>query len=552
MKIAIYSRKSKFTGKGESVENQISMCKQYAYSHFNNLTEDSFYIYEDEGFSGANVSRPQFQKFLKDSETEKFDVLIVYRLDRISRNVADFSNFFKQIESFGISFISIRENFDTSTPMGTAMIYISSVFAQLERDTIAERIKDNFYELAKYGRWLGGVAPYGYVSKKINYDKDNKSRQYYVLQACEHELSVVKIIFDKYLYFGSLSMTFKYMNENGFKTKRGKRFGYQSIRDILKNPVYCKADEDIYNYYKAKGCEIYTDKSSFDSSVGLSVYNRTKNDAKGYQVDNDISNYIIATGFHKGIIDGKDFIKVLEKFDLNKDKSFSKIRTSPSLLHTLTYCGNCGSKMIAKNGRVLTDGTQSFSYICKEKSITRSVNCNSSNINGYFLENLVIEKIQDVCLNVHSDLHKNISTLNFKNKEDIHLQTKKLNDYNTTLNTIEHKINNLVNVISSDAFDINTSSILSKKINDLSKERDEIKNLINLTKTNLNTLSNEVIDVDFIRNIFSQFNNFDSLEQQEKINLLRIILSRVTIYDTTIDIKLRFDVNDEIEKQASD
>ncbi len=75
MKIAIYSRKSKFTGKGESVENQISMCKQYAYSHFENITEESFKVYEDEGFSGSNTSRPEFQRLLKETKTENFDII---------------------------------------------------------------------------------------------------------------------------------------------------------------------------------------------------------------------------------------------------------------------------------------------------------------------------------------------------------------------------------------------------------------------------------------------------------------------------------------------
>jgi len=104
MKAAIYSRKSKFTGKGESVENQIQLCKEHGMKYLG-LSEDDFTIYEDEGFSGGNTNRPQFQRLIKDAKARKFDILICYRLDRISRNVSDFS--------------------------------------QLERETIAERIKDN-------------------------------------------------------------------------------------------------------------------------------------------------------------------------------------------------------------------------------------------------------------------------------------------------------------------------------------------------------------------------------------------------------------------------
>jgi len=142
MKAAIYSRKSKFTGKGESVENQIQLCKEHGMKYLD-IAESDFTIYEDEGFSGGNTNRPQFQKLIKDAKAKKFDILICYRLDRISRNVSDFSQLIKDLNKYNVNFISIREQFDTTTPMGRAMMYIASVFSQLERETIAERIKDN-------------------------------------------------------------------------------------------------------------------------------------------------------------------------------------------------------------------------------------------------------------------------------------------------------------------------------------------------------------------------------------------------------------------------
>ena len=153
-RVAIYSRKSKFTGKGDSIENQIEMCKEYI---TNTIGKDiEFTIYEDEGFSGGNLDRPRFKKLMAAIKSKKFDILVCYRLDRISRNVADFSSTLEVLQSNNCSFISIKEQFDTSSPMGRAMIYIASVFAQLERETIAERVKDNMLELAKNGKWTGG------------------------------------------------------------------------------------------------------------------------------------------------------------------------------------------------------------------------------------------------------------------------------------------------------------------------------------------------------------------------------------------------------------
>ena len=154
-KVAIYSRKSVFTGKGESIENQIEMCKDY-YNRTHNNNEVEFLIYEDEGFSGGNINRPRFKELITDAKNKKFKALVCYRLDRISLNVAYFSSTLELLQDNDIEFISIKEQFDTSTPMGRAMIYIASVFAQLERETIAERVRDNMLQLARTARWLGG------------------------------------------------------------------------------------------------------------------------------------------------------------------------------------------------------------------------------------------------------------------------------------------------------------------------------------------------------------------------------------------------------------
>ena len=171
----IYSRKSKFTGKGESIENQIELCRQYIAMHFGDDAAENALVYEDEGFSGGNLERPQFKKMMKDSQKIEFAAIVVYRLDRISRNIGDFAKLIEDLGDRHIDFISIREQFDTSSPMGRAMMYIASVFSQLERETIAERIRDNMHELSKTGRWLGGTTPTGYASESES--KHNGGRQ---------------------------------------------------------------------------------------------------------------------------------------------------------------------------------------------------------------------------------------------------------------------------------------------------------------------------------------------------------------------------------------
>ena len=132
MLVAIYSRKSKWTGKGESVENQILMCKEYL-THVLHLTKEAkIREYVDEGFSGKNTKRPAFIKMLADMEEEHFDYLVCYKLDRLGRNLLDLTLLMEQLEKENTSFISIKERFDTTTPIGKAMLYFSGVLAQME------------------------------------------------------------------------------------------------------------------------------------------------------------------------------------------------------------------------------------------------------------------------------------------------------------------------------------------------------------------------------------------------------------------------------------
>ena len=140
--IAIYSRKSRFTGKGESIGNQVDMCRAYIRTAFGDAYADRAIVFEDEGFSGGNLNRPDFKKMMNAAREHRFRTVVVYRLDRISRSISDFSALIEELGRLGIDFVSIRESFDTSSPMGRAMMYIASVFSQLERETIAERIRD--------------------------------------------------------------------------------------------------------------------------------------------------------------------------------------------------------------------------------------------------------------------------------------------------------------------------------------------------------------------------------------------------------------------------
>lgn len=248
--IAIYSRKSKFTGKGESIENQIELCRQYIRVSNGDEAADRVLIYEDEGFSGGNLERPQFKRMMSDAKDGKLSAIVVYRLDRISRNIGDFAGLIESLNDRKISFVSIKEQFDTNSPLGRAMMYIASVFSQLERETIAERIRDNMHELAKSGRWLGGTTPTGYGSEQVQrMTVDGKVRKACKLNLIPEEAELVRLIYAKFLETRSITKTDAFLLQHGYTTKNGKNFTRFAIKGILTNPVYAKADSAVWAYF---------------------------------------------------------------------------------------------------------------------------------------------------------------------------------------------------------------------------------------------------------------------------------------------------------------
>ncbi|MDY3925708.1 MAG: recombinase family protein, partial [Anaerotignum sp.] len=134
--IAIYARQSVEKKDSISIESQIEYAKREIFS-------EDYRVYQDSGYSGKNTNRPAFHQMMEDIRNGSIEKVVVYRLDRISRSIMDFADFIDVLESNRISFVSATEKVDTSTPLGRAMLYIIVVFAQLERETIAERVRDN-------------------------------------------------------------------------------------------------------------------------------------------------------------------------------------------------------------------------------------------------------------------------------------------------------------------------------------------------------------------------------------------------------------------------
>lgn len=396
-KIAIYSRKSKFTGKGESIGNQIELCRQSIHLSYPNISDEDILIFEDEGFSGGNTNRPQFQEMLNLCRQKEIRCIVCYKLDRISRNVSDFSALIDELNRLDVTFNSISEKFDTTSHMGRAMMYIASVFAQLERETIAERIHDNMLELAKDGRWLGGNPPTGYKSVETigSVTIDGKKRKARKLEIIPKEAELVKLIYAKFLEFRSLTKTETYLLQNDYVTKTGKSFSRFAIKGILSNPVYLIADRTTWNYFEIKEIDVFSKKSEFNGKYGIMAYNKTSQQVGRANEVRDMKDWIIAVGKHQGIISSHDWVEVQKLLEQNKSKSYRKSRSNVALLSGLLFCGKCGSYMRPKlSQRKNKNGELIYDYLCELKEKSKSQKCNMKRPNGNELDKLVCEEIK--------------------------------------------------------------------------------------------------------------------------------------------------------------
>jgi site-specific DNA recombinase len=395
--IAIYSRKSKFTGKGESIGNQVELCKEYVRNMLGEEYVGRCVVFEDEGFSGGNLQRPDFKRMMEEVRKRKFKAIVVYRLDRISRNISDFTGLIDELTKLDVSFVSIKEQFDTSTPMGRAMMFIISVFSQLERETIAERIRDNMHELAKTGRWLGGNTPTGFKSGPVSkITIDGKERKSYKLIPIPEEIEIPKMIFDLYMETDSLTAVEAELLRQRIKTKKGKDFTRFAIKAMLQNPVYMVADEDAYNYFAAGGAEVCFPKEAFDGSCGIMAYNRTSQEKGRATQLLPVGEWIVAIGRHAGVVPSGQWIKVQQSLDRNKSKAYRKPRNNQALLTGLVYC-SCGERMYPKlSQRTDASGEIIFTYVCKMKERSKRERCSRRNANGNLLDTAIMEQIKSL------------------------------------------------------------------------------------------------------------------------------------------------------------
>lgn len=548
-KIAIYSRKSKFTGKGDSVENQIEMCKEYI---LNTVGKDvEFTIYEDEGFSGGNLDRPNFKKLMSAIKNRKFNILVCYRLDRISRNVADFSSTLEILQSNNCSFVSIKEQFDTSSPMGRAMIYIASVFAQLERETIAERVKDNMLEIAKNGKWTGGKIPLGFTSDKIEYtDEKGITRTSPQLVINKKEMEFVKFLYNKYLELGSLHKLEAYIHENNIKSKNNVLYEKSSLKTILQNPIYVKADSDVLKYLKNSNWNIYGEPDNIHSLLTYNKTEQTKVNGKYIKTKKAIAERFAAVSSIEGYIEPELWLSVQKQFDKNKD-TFPRLgKTHNALLVGKLRCGKCKEYMLVTHGRISKNtGKKLFYYTCSLKRKSKSNLCDNGNAKASDIENLVILSLKQLGTNKKGFI--NSLRNKYKNEStDENISIEKLS-LNSSLKEKRMQIDNLVTKLSMSE---EIEDILISKIKSLKSECTIIEeNIEKLESTRLKIKTN-LLNLDFIDSLLDKCAVIESLERDEQKMLIDNLIDTIYWYSDGRgkgSVKIKFIGTDDDTKELN-
>ena len=324
------------------------------------LGTDDYVIFEDAGYSGKNTDRPKFQEMMAQIRAGGFTHLLVWKIDRISRNLLDFASMYQELKDLGVVFVSKNEQFDTSTAMGEAMLKIILVFAVLERNMTSERVTATMISRASNGQWNGGRVPYGY-----NWDSDNQEFHFN-----EDEYNIARMIHDKYEEMRSLVREARWMNEQGYRTRAGNEWSPVSLLIILRSVFYC----------------------------GDYRYNVLKEGDR--QKVKDESEWVTVQDHHPAIISREQKERIISILDANSRLCKTRnMYSSPKHTHIfsgLIYCGNYGKPMGSSPASKKADGWQYSKYGCptKRKSATLCTGKSTSDpIVGEFVFNYVLNML---------------------------------------------------------------------------------------------------------------------------------------------------------------
>lgn len=453
--IAIYTRQSVEKDNSISIETQIDWCKS-------KITPDErdlpIRIYKDEGKSGGNTDRGEFQKMMRAIRKGKISKVIVYKIDRISRSMSDFVDIWQEFNDYNVKFISAQEAFDTECAYGEMLLKMMILFAELERKTTMKRVKDAYDSRSDKGLYMGGRLPYGFKLIETNV-AGLKTKMY---EENPEESMHIKYIYDVYSSdCVTLGRVLKALIGEGMETIRGSSWTTNKIGTALRNPIYVKADVSIYDFFASRGAKIINDVSEFDGTHSIYLHGKGKHTGG---VD-DLSDMKVVIAPHQGFIESSTWLRCQEILRRNKQIPRS-VTGQRSWLSGLMVCEQCGCGMTVtqyQDTRYFNCNTKRTKYKCKGPKTV---------IYADAVENLVFSAITEKILSFKKRKGV-ISAEENAEVKALHAQIRK----------IEAEEEKAVNAMLEDSLTDKVIAALNKKVDKLTKEKTQLYNRLESLKT---------------------------------------------------------------------
>ena len=495
MGIAIYARKSVERENSISCETQLDYCRAMLKP---DERKEKIYEFVDNGFSGGNLERDGFREMLELIKRGKISKVLVYRLDRISRSLSDFMSIISEFKNYNVSFVSSQESFDTSTSYGDMITKLLMVFAEFERQSIIERVTHAYQARSDQGIFMGGRRPYGFTfgDAVIHGIKTKK------LAPLADEISHVCRIFENYAV---PNVTLRRLQDdllkNGLVPTEGN-WSTAKLSAIIRNPIYVKADNSIYEYFRRKNVKIVSDISEFDGTRGIQLYGKTKHDFEA----EDWSDMKIVVMSHEGVIDSALWLACQKKVEKNK-KINNAISNTTSWLGGRIVCKKCGKTMTVTKSGKRKDGSQTRYFSCTGKQ--RRI-CDGTKVTLYAdsLENMVYDLI--------SEKFRSMKTCTGKAQNE---NTGKINALKNKLSEINASQNKLVELLISSGVESDMLALLNEKAKALTEEKRKITEQIE-------ALEDTERDV---RDVINLSEEWKSADYEKKKSVVHLLIDKIYI-----------------------
>ena len=449
MAIVLYARKSVERENSISCETQLEYCRSVIKP---DERDEKIITFVDNGFSGGNVNRDGFQKMMKLVRQGKVKKVIVYKLDRISRSLSDFVNILQEFKEHKVEFVSSQESFDTSSPYGEMIVKLLMVFAEFERTSIINRVTQAYAHRSEMGFYMGGRQPYGFelVPTVIHNVKTKK------LNPIPAEVEQVRYIFEVYAQENvSLRRLLDILVAEGKQPLNGSSWTTAKLSTLLKNPIYVKADSDVYDYYDRHGVQMVTDVSLFTGEYGAQLYGHTKHDPSSP----DWSDMKLVLLTHPGIVDSDIWLKCQRKLEKNRQIGNS-VSNPTSWLAGKVVCEKCGHTMTTIKGKVNKSGEIRRYFNCTGRSHKKTCTGPKVTIYAEDLENVVYE-----CISAK------LADLKEMNRTTRKGDTAEINELKLKIKAIEKSEKQLLDTMLAGGFNDDLLALANQKATQLKRDR---------------------------------------------------------------------------------